>query len=175
MKKKRILIIVILGIVIVLLILGILLTKKKQEYSIITLSDFETRFTSESKNLDDIYPLEKYSKKKDDEKQVYQFQEDFSLVVSYQSNQQVEKAYFYIKKDDNTLEFIKKYLPVLVHAMNSKLSDDDVDKIVEQFVDIEDKKADEFGFLTEFKKDNNTYIVLEKENGKYLSFFIYND
>lgn len=171
MKNKKIMIVVSLIIVIVLLCIGIWVTN--QHYTELKLDQFITQFERLSKQDDKIYPLKKYTKEQTDGKVTYEFQDGFYMRVSYDTNQIVEKAYYSIKRDGNELELMRKYLPILIATMNPKLSNQEIENIVKRLTDITGQKADEFGFLVEFEEQGSSYMTLEKENGTYLSFFIY--
>lgn len=175
MKKKRMIILGILGVIIVILIVGIIWLDKKKEVSVITISEFQDHFTKLSKQNKIIFSFEKDCQRKDNKKYICQFEDDFYMGLSYNKDKQVEKAYYYVINDENHISKVEQYLSMLVTVMNPKLTKDKIDKIVKKLTNIEGKKADELGFLVEFKEDGNSYMTLEKEDGKYLSFFIYTE
>lgn len=175
MKKKRMIVIGILGVIIIILIVGIMCLNKKKEVSVITLSEFQDHFTKLSKQNKIAFSFEKDCQLKDNEKYICQFADDFYMGLSYNKDKQVAKAYYYVPNDKDHISKMNQYLTMLVTVMNPNLTKDKTDDIVKKLTNITGKKADEVGFLVEFQESGNSYMTLEKEDGKYLSFFIYKE
>lgn len=175
MKKKRMIMIGILGITISLLIIGIFLLGKKNNPSLITLSQFQERFNMLSNQDKTIFPLKQYCKQKENERYLCQFSDDFYMNLSYDKDEKIKKVYYYVLNNEEYISKMKQYLPILIETMDDNLSKKKIEEIVETLTDIKNKKADSFGLFVELKKGKNSYIVLEKENGKYLGFFIYQE
>lgn len=173
MKKKRMIVLGILGIIIILLLGGIIFLENNKNSPLITLSQFQERFTRLSKQNNIGFAFDKDCHKKDHEKYVCEFEDDFYMGISYNQNKTVQKVYYYVKNEEIYLSKMEAYLPILIGTVNSKLSNKRINEIVQKLTDIENKKADELGFLVEFKEDSNSYMTLEKEDGRYISFFIY--
>lgn len=168
MSKGKKITLLILGLIIIALIIGIIIVNNKPKLKIVTEKEFVGNYNEINKNNQSIYPLKEHVYKKESKKDTYLFDDKVYLVIG-RKNKQFEKVYLYTSKDYD----YRDYLLNMIKSINPNLNEKESLKIFDKMVDIDNKKADELGLLINFEKDGYNYITMEKENGKDISFFIY--
>lgn len=159
-----------------IIVLAILLVLKKNHRIAtktgLTVTEFEQNFKTNGQEIEQLAHFEKKQTKKTDTKHVFTLDDDFYLGVLFTDQKQVTKSYYYVKKDLYSSSTMMSFLIPLIKSMDMKLTKTEVTEIAKRLTDIEHKKADELGFFVQFQKNNYEYMVLEKEQGAYLQFFI---
>lgn len=169
-------IVTLVGLTLCIIVLAVLLVLKNNwftgQQAPFTLTEFEHNFSIHGKEIKELADFQKQQTKKTDTKRVFTLADDFYLGVLLNHQEQVTKSYYYVKKDLYSTMKMATFLVPLIQSMDSQLSKEDATKVAQQLTDITHKQADELGFLVQFQKNHYEYMLLEKEKGAYLQFFI---
>lgn len=173
--KWKIVILILLASIIVILGIALCLQKRaaKAPKSALSLSEFDRYFLMYASQNDVLKKGTMAPINETKNRYRYQFMNDFSLIVSVNNDNNVDKVYYSIKRSAWNKEAMNAYLRILIRAVQPGCTEDTARKLALKMNDITGKEADQLGFLVDFNDNAYQYMTLIKNNDQDLQFFIF--